>query len=106
MSISPAQSVLELATMGPLARVSAGGASPDRQPAAEPAPAAPAEPSGPTLSTALRIDDQRRIYYEVINNRSGDVVMEIPPEQIRKPAEGLDESLKRQPDGHNIDVKS
>jgi uncharacterized FlaG/YvyC family protein len=38
--------------------------------------------SGPKLSTAMRIDDQRRPYYEVINNRTGDVVMEIPSEQI------------------------
>jgi hypothetical protein len=69
-------------------------------------PPAQAEPSGPKLSTDLRIDDQRRIYYEVVNNRTGDVVYEIPPEQVRKLAEGIDASLSSQLEGRTLDVKS
>ena len=106
MSISPAQFAIIMATVDPLARALAGGATPDREPAAQPAPFTPTQSSGPTLSISLRIDDQRRIYYEVINNRTGDEVLEIPPEQIRKLAEGLDESPVSQSTSHNVNVKA
>jgi uncharacterized FlaG/YvyC family protein len=112
MSISPAQLVMAVARADRAAETARAREAPPR-PAAQvrehgagAAAAAQAEASGPKLSTAMRIDDQRRIYYAVINNRTDDVVMEIPPEQIRKFAEGLDEPVKKQPAGHNIDVKS
>jgi len=58
------------------------------------------------MSTDLRIDDQRRIYYEIVNNRTGDVVMELPPEQIRRLAEDSSESQAGRNISHNIDVKA
>ncbi|MGA3168909.1 MAG: flagellar protein FlaG [Terriglobia bacterium] len=112
MSISPAQLVMVVATADGAAETARAREAPPRpaaqvrEHAAGAAAAAQAEASGPKLSTAMRIDDQRRVYYEVINNRTDDVVLEIPPEQMRKLAEGLAESLKKQPDGHNVDVKS
>jgi len=60
----------------------------------------------PKLSTDLRVDDQRRIYYEVVNDRTGDVVYEIPPEAIRKLGESLNVSLDVGSSGHRVDVKS
>ena len=78
--------------------------SPPAKPAVQPPAEAPAAPSGPTLSTDLRIDDQRRIYYAVINNRTGDVVLEIPPEQIRKLAEALDTPTPAP--SHSVDIKT
>jgi len=71
----------------------------------EPAPA-PAQAEAPRLSTDLRIDDQRRIYYAIVNDRSGDVVMELPPEQIRKLAEALDASQVAVNKGRSVDVKT
>lgn len=109
MSISPAQLVTALGAADLAAETlqsrgaAAGAATKTEAPHAE---GAPAEPSGPKLSTNLRIDDQRRIYYEVINNRTGDVVYEIPPEQIRKLAEGLTESPVSQSAGHKVDVRT
>jgi hypothetical protein len=110
MSISPAQLTLVLgasdraAATEQSAGVPSGGAPKSEAPVAE--AAAHAEPSGPKLTTALRIDDQRRIYYEVINNQSGEVVYQIPPEQVRKLGEGISESLRSRLMGRSIDVKS
>jgi hypothetical protein len=109
MSISPAQLVMALGTADLAAETlpsrgrAAGGAHRTEAPDAE---GAHAEPAGPKLSTDLRIDDQRRIYYEVINNRTGEVVCEIPPEQIRRLGEGLTESPVSQSAGHKVDVRT
>jgi len=105
MSIAPVQFAMVLGATG-IARDAETPArpSPAAQPAAQPPAQAPAEPSGPSLSTDLRIDDQRRIYYAVINNRTGDVVLEIPPEQIRKLAEALDTTASAP--AHSVDVKT
>jgi len=67
---------------------------------------ASAESTGPKLSTALRIDDQRHIYYEIINEKTGDVVLEIPPEQIRKLGEGPPKSAAADGETHGLDVQS
>jgi len=77
--------------------VSTGGTPPGR---------AGSDSSGAKLSTTLRIDDQHYIYYEIIDDQSGDVVLEIPPEQIRKLAEGLSKSLAADGETHSLDVKS
>jgi hypothetical protein len=111
MSISPVQMAMEAlsadrANETTRPREAPRPAAKVTEQAAGAAAAAQAEASGPKMSTAMRIDDQSRIYYEVINNRTGDVVMELPPEQIRKLGEGLGQAVKSQPDGHNIDVKS
>lgn len=54
----------------------------------------------------MRIDDQRRTYYEVVYNRTGDIICEIPPEVIRK----LGEEPSKLPGGlltgHAVDVKA
>ena len=106
MSISPAQFAIAPATVEPPARTPAAGSKPDPQTPGKREPVAPAEPSGSTMSTDLRIDDQRRIYYEIVNNRTGDVVMELPPEQIRRLAEDSSESQAGRNISHNIDVKA
>jgi hypothetical protein len=112
MTISLTQFAMVLAAAGPAAEAEPSASVPVQRAGkgaeadAEAEPPAQAEPSGPKLSTDLRIDDQRRIYYEVINNRTGDVVYEIPPEQIRKLEEGIDASLSGQLEAHTLDVKS
>jgi len=108
MSISPAQFAMVL---GPVAEAERPAGTPLAQPSqvAEAPPELPVEPSEsstPDLSTEMRVDDQRRIYYAVVNNRTGDEICEIPPEVIRK----LGEDLSKLPDGlltgHAVDVKS
>jgi hypothetical protein len=109
MSISPAQLVTALGATDLAAETlqprgtTAGGAPKTEAPDTE---GEHAEPAGPELSTDLRIDDQRRIYYAVINDRTGDVLYEIPPEQIRRLGEGLTESHVTQSAGHKVDVRT
>jgi uncharacterized FlaG/YvyC family protein len=54
----------------------------------------------------LRIDAQHQIYYAVVNDRTGEVVLEIPPEVIRELAESLDVPLAGIASAHSLDVKS
>ncbi|HZQ94455.1 MAG TPA: hypothetical protein VFA67_05550 [Candidatus Sulfotelmatobacter sp.] len=68
-----------------------------------------AQPEGwqpPQLSTAIRIDDRRRIYYEVINDHTGQVVLEIPPETVRSIGEGINQFLETLHPTRSVDVKS
>ena len=58
------------------------------------------------LTTDLRIDAQHQIYYAVVNDRTGEVVLEIPPEVIRELAESLDVPLAGIASAHSLDVKS
>ena len=112
MSISPAQTTMVAAVVDRTAETTRPREAAPRpvvkvtERAAGGATATQAEASGPRMSTEMRIDDKRRPYYEVVNNRTGDVVMEIPSEQIRKLAEGLDKSAIKQPHSHAVDLKS
>lgn len=60
----------------------------------------------PELSTDMRVDDQRHVYYEFVNKRTGDVVCEIPPEVIRELGENLDALPAAPAQGLTLDVKS
>ena len=79
MSISPAQrifpdsSVPSALPAGRSSKSSAPAAT-AIEPAAEAPSPTPANTSPPQLSTDMRVDDQRRVYYEVVNDRTGDVV--------------------------------
>src|SRR5271157_822859 len=112
MSISPAQMVLQVG------RVESPVVSRRSTPAAVPAVAlagessdessapAPADSSLAPLSTDMRIDDQHHIYSEVVNDRTGAEVLEIPPEVIRKLAESFNVLLVGGSSDHRVDVKS
>jgi hypothetical protein len=67
---------------------------------------APAGWQSPQFSTAIRIDDRRRIYYEVINDHTGQVVLEIPPEVVRNIGEGIKQFLETLHPTRSVDVKS
>ena len=58
------------------------------------------------LSTDVRVDDRHRIYYEVVNDRTGDVVCEIPLETVRKFGEDLIVPLEGDASAHIIDAQS
>jgi len=110
MSISPAQTMPQVSVLESRAapRPSDVAAAPEKVDAAAP----PAESSPPTVSsppelkTNLRIDDQHQVYYEVINDRTGDEILEIPPEVLRKLGENLNFPLFEGTEVHRVDVKS
>jgi len=102
MAISPLQYAFVPAADARQLKPPAAAAAPSQEAVPEAPPPQPSIPAPAKLSTNLRIDSQRHIYYEVINDKSGDVVMEIPPEQIRR----LEEGGQNPPPGHGLDVKS
>ena len=54
----------------------------------------------------MRIDDQRQIYYRVVNERTGDVLLEIPCEALREIGESIKVQLEGDASIHGVDVKS
>ena len=113
MSISPAQLNLEFG--GNEVSKAPGRGSPASVPAvAVPAKSAAPSPSEPPvpiispapLSTDMRIDEEHQVYYQVVNARTGDVLLEIPSEVLRQ----IGESIKIPPAEvskiHGLDVKS
>jgi|ERR1035441_6567777 hypothetical protein len=115
MSISPAQTNLQVGTTE--GSSSAGHSSQPATPGvAEPASSHakfPSENPVPVpiispapLSTDMRIDDQRQIYYRVVNERTGDVLLEIPCEALREIGESIKVQLEGDASIHGVDVKS
>ena len=60
----------------------------------------------PQHSMATRIDNRHRVYYEVINNDSGEVVYQIPAEVVRQIGDGIAEFLQSVQPKPNVDVKT
>jgi hypothetical protein len=96
MSISPAQLNLEFGgsersqapgrgspTSDPAVAVSAKSAAPS--PSEHPVPIISPAP----LSTDMRIDEEHQVYYQVVNDRTGDVLLEIPSEALRQIGESI-----------------
>ncbi len=107
MNISPAQMNLAVQThtatsVGSTASTSnLQGSQPTA--ASEPSPP-PQAPSPFQLSTELQVDDHHQEYYEFVDEVTGAVVFEIPPETLRAIAESLDIPLEGQTDIHSLDV--
>jgi len=112
MSISPAQMILQPAraenlappsrsTQAAVPTAATGAVSP-----AESASSAPAVSPPAPLSTDMQIDSKHQVYYEYIDDRTGDVVFEIPPEALRKIGESLNVPLVGGASVHSIDVES
>jgi hypothetical protein len=73
---------------------------------AEYAAPAPAAASLEKFSTDLRVDAQHQPYYEVVDDKTGDVLFEIPPEALREIGESLNVSLIGDASVPSVDVKS
>ena len=111
MSISPARMMLQVASAesaAPSGRSTQASVPAATQaettadfPASAPAALPPAQ-----FSTDLRVDDKHQPYYEVVDDRSGDVLFEIPPEALREIGESLNMPLVGDSSGHSLDVKS
>jgi len=59
-----------------------------------------------SVSTDLRIDNEHQVYYEFVDQSTGDVVFEIPPEALRAIGESLNVPLDGGASIHSIDLKS
>jgi len=113
MSISPAQMSLPIANAE--SHVSSGRTKPLSAPsapaatgAAESAPSASQPSSAPAspVTTDLRVDNQHQFYYEFIDDTTGSVEFEIPPEALRAIGESLNLPLQGDTAHSNLDVKS
>jgi uncharacterized FlaG/YvyC family protein len=65
-------------------------------------------PEPPQHSLSIQIDQNRRVIYHVIDTRTGEVVRQIPPEEVRRAGRQIDELLRRQEaqGQHQIDLSS
>jgi hypothetical protein len=111
MSISPALMIQQVAsTENPglpgrsasasnPAAVSAAKSSSDSAPP-------PAASSASQFSTDLRVDSQHQVYYEFVDQSTGDVLFEIPPEALRAIGESLNVPLVGDAGAHGMDVES
>jgi hypothetical protein len=119
MSISSAQMVSQVASAQSPAKSSRSAPGPPSasiQPAdpAAPATASSSETTASTpvvsppeqFSTDLQIDNHHQIYYIVVDDSTGDVLFEIPPEALRQIGESLNVPLVGDQSIPNVDVKS
>ena len=112
MSISPVQLMLQVTSAQntmPTRRSSQSAALAANQPqetSAESANSAAAAPPPDPYSTDMKVDDQHQVYYEVVDNRTGDELFEIPPEVLRKIGESLNVPLIGESSVHRVDIKS
>jgi hypothetical protein len=68
---------------------------------------APAAPEIPQHSLSFQLDERRRVIYQVIDTQTGEVVREIPPEEVRRAGRQIEELLGRlEAAARHVDVKS
>jgi len=65
-------------------------------------------PETPQHSLSIQVDQHRRVVYQVIDTKTGEVVRQIPPEEVRRAGKQVDELLRRQElEGqHQLDLSS
>jgi len=113
MSISAGQMMAQIAS------VERASPAVPASPAAAPGPSRTAESPSPTpsnspppvstaasFSTDLQIDSHHQVYYAVVDERSGDVLFEIPAEALRNIGESLNVPLIGDASVPSVDVKS
>ena len=69
-------------------------------------PPPPAAASASQFSTDMRVDSQHQVYYEFVDQSTGDVLFEIPPEALRAIGESLNVPLIGDSSAHGMDVES
>ncbi len=110
MSISPAQMVLQVSSAENPAQPGRGAytsipAAASAANASNPSPPA-ATSSASQFSTDMRVDSQHQVYYEFVDQSTGDVLFEIPPEALRAIGESLNVPLEGEAGAHGMDVES
>jgi uncharacterized FlaG/YvyC family protein len=58
-----------------------------------------------STSTDMKIDNQHQVYYEVVDDSTGDVLFEIPAEALRAIGESLNVPLVGDGSAPGVDVK-
>jgi hypothetical protein len=58
------------------------------------------------IGTDMRVDAQHQVYYEFVDESTGDVMFEIPPEALREIGESLNLPLVGDASVPSVDVKS
>jgi hypothetical protein len=112
MSISPAQLLLQAASLetpvstrrstpAPVLSPAPVVGSPSEAPAPAPAIASPT-----SFSTDRQVDDHHQVYYEFVDKSTGDVVFEIPPAALREIGESLNLPMVGESSSHDVDLKS
>lgn len=110
MGISPAQ-LIQPVTSGDAA-TPVGRPSPPELPVQdhrEPVPAAPPVPTpveSPSFSTDMQVDNHHQIYYKVVDDHTGDVLLEIPAEALRRIGESLNVTEIGNPKVSSLDITS
>jgi hypothetical protein len=68
----------------------------------------PPPPEQPQHSLSIRIDHNKQIFYQVIDEKTGQVVRQIPPEEVRRAGRHIAELLRSQEaqERHRVDVSS
>lgn len=75
----------------------------------EPVPAAPPVPTpveSPSFSTDMQVDNHHQIYYKVVDDHTGDVLLEIPAEALRRIGESLNVTEIGNPKVSSLDITS
>ena len=82
-------------------------ASAPKTPAAQP-PNSHSAPAVPQRSVSVRMDQSQRIYYELIDDSTGEVILQVPPEEVLRVARSITELLEaeREREHRTVDVKS
>ena len=63
-----------------------------------------AEP--PQRSLSIRVDENKMVVYQIIDERTGEVVRQIPPEEVRRAAHDIAELVRSAETGqrHKLDI--
>jgi len=110
MSVSPAQLIRQVTS--DTISVPSTHSNPSSAPTAavsveSPSQSPPRGASSPSqLSTDMRVDSEHQIYYAYVDDRTGEVMFEIPPEALRAIGESLNVPLIGDAGIPIVDVKS
>lgn len=58
------------------------------------------------LSTDMRVDSEHQVYYAFVDDQTGEVMFEIPPEALRAIGESLNVPMNGESGASTLDVKS
>jgi hypothetical protein len=54
----------------------------------------PRLPEPPQRSLSIRMDEDKRILYQIIDQKTGEVVRQVPPEEVRRAAHNIAELVR------------
>ncbi len=60
----------------------------------------------PERSLSIRVDGDKRVVYQVIDERTGEVIRQIPPKEVRRAAHNIAELVRSAETGqrHELDI--